>query len=132
MDLKGIAERVRSLRKARGWSQLELAQRVGLSDAWISRIENAIVPSPRYDDLMKLAGAFDISIAELLGEDRDAIRELVDQITDDPAIQYTLVTMVTELRDRSDEQRRFLLSAIETLLKHYPPARPPDGDRPAG
>ena len=58
----GIPFQIRALREQRGWTQKELATLAGVSQVWISRIEN-----PNYDGfsiktLLKLSSAFDVGL----------------------------------------------------------------------
>lgn len=60
-----IARRVRLEREARGWSLADLATRSGVSKATISKIEREEA-SPTAAVLVRLAGAFDLTLAGLL------------------------------------------------------------------
>lgn len=60
-----LAERLRSLRAARGWSLDELAQASGVSRATLSRIENAEV-SPTASVLGKLGAAHGLTMSRLM------------------------------------------------------------------
>jgi transcriptional regulator with XRE-family HTH domain len=63
-----LQERVKQLRKENGWSQGELAERVGGDPAQISRYENGRI-TPSADAVVKLAEVFDVSTDYLLVED---------------------------------------------------------------
>jgi len=60
-----IAARLRLERDSRGWSLADLAERSGVSKATISKIEREEV-SPTAVILVRLAGAFDLTLAGLL------------------------------------------------------------------
>jgi transcriptional regulator with XRE-family HTH domain len=60
-----IAARLRLERDSRGWSLADLAERSGVSKATISKIERDEV-SPTAVVLVRLAGAFDLTLAGLL------------------------------------------------------------------
>jgi transcriptional regulator with XRE-family HTH domain len=60
-----IARRLRLERDMRGWSLADLAERSGVSKATISKIEREEV-SPTAVILVRLAGAFDLTLAGLL------------------------------------------------------------------
>lgn len=61
-------EKIKMLRKQRGWNQTELAQRVGYTDkSMISKIEKGVVDIPR-SQIIKFADAFGITASELIGE----------------------------------------------------------------
>ena len=53
---EGLANRVREAREAKGWTQAELAERIGVSRKTVNTVENAVfVPSTVI--ALKLAGA---------------------------------------------------------------------------
>jgi ribosome-binding protein aMBF1 (putative translation factor) len=62
---EALAERVRDLRVARGWSQEQLAARAGLDRKTVNRLENATY-SPAADRLFVLADALGVAASELL------------------------------------------------------------------
>ena len=59
-----LAERVRALRKERGWTLEQAAQAAGLARSTLSKIENGQM-SPTYDGLKKLAEGLNISVPQL-------------------------------------------------------------------
>jgi transcriptional regulator with XRE-family HTH domain len=64
--LLDLADRVLDLRLEKGWSQAELAQRVGTKQANISRIESGLA-NPTVKFLQKLAQAFGVELEVRLG-----------------------------------------------------------------
>jgi transcriptional regulator with XRE-family HTH domain len=60
-----LAERVKALRKARGWIQPVLASKAGLSEGYIARLETRR-HDPRLSTLIALAKALRVDVAELL------------------------------------------------------------------
>lgn len=52
-------------RRRRGWTQAELARRVGIDSTAVSRYEN-LRSWPRKKSLERMAAALDISVAQLL------------------------------------------------------------------
>jgi transcriptional regulator with XRE-family HTH domain len=64
-----IAQRITALRKARGITQVELAQRLDLSQALVSKLENGEV-LVHAELLAQLATILDVSADELLGLQR--------------------------------------------------------------
>lgn len=93
MDGSGtqIARRVRLERETRGWSLADLAERSGVSKATISKIEREEV-SPTAVVLVRLAGAFDLTLAGLLlraeGEGKRLSRAAEQAIWRDPETGY--------------------------------------------
>ncbi|MGQ0631768.1 MAG: helix-turn-helix domain-containing protein [Sporichthyaceae bacterium] len=63
-----LRQRVHDLRKEHGWSQAELAQKVGADPAQISRYEAGRI-TPSADIVVRLAEAFDVTCDYLLVED---------------------------------------------------------------
>ncbi len=59
-----LGQRINTLRKARGYSQEELAERAGISVSFLSMIERA-ERTPHVKTLEMLASALDVSIAEI-------------------------------------------------------------------
>ncbi len=60
-----LRERVHELRKEHGWSQADLAGRIGADAAQISRYENGRI-TPSADVIVRLAETFDVSCDYLL------------------------------------------------------------------
>lgn len=73
MDYYAIGQRIRKFRKAHGFSQEELAERVGISTTHMSHIEtgNTKLSLPV---LVELAAALEVSTDELLSDGRKAER----------------------------------------------------------
>jgi transcriptional regulator with XRE-family HTH domain len=68
--------RVALLRKASGWSRLELATRSGVTESTIIRAERTDPPAIQTRNLEKIARALSVSVAELLAPpdpDEDAL-----------------------------------------------------------
>lgn len=63
-----LAERVKQLRTEHGWSQGDLATKIGADAAQISRYENGRI-TPSADALIRLAEIFDVSCDYLLLDD---------------------------------------------------------------
>lgn len=61
-----LANKIQTLRKARGWSQSKLAEVADVSYHTIFRAEAGTEPTSK--NLQKIAGALDISFSELIGE----------------------------------------------------------------
>lgn len=69
-------DRVRELRRARGWSQIDLAQESGVSQSALSRIERGESQGSYTATYRALAKALGCSEAYLAGESDDPTREL--------------------------------------------------------
>ena len=62
-----LGDRVHFTRRKRGLTQRELADRMGMTNVTISRIEKNAVTDIRPDTLIELAKALDVSTDYLLG-----------------------------------------------------------------
>jgi transcriptional regulator with XRE-family HTH domain len=72
-----LGRNLRDARKARGWNQLQAAERVGVSPVRLNLWENG-KEAPGTEGLLRVAIAYDCPVDELLGgvdEDYDAIIE---------------------------------------------------------
>ena len=58
----GLPFQIRALRKDRGWSQRELAERVGITQEGISRLESLSYGRYTLTTLKRLASAFDVAL----------------------------------------------------------------------
>jgi transcriptional regulator with XRE-family HTH domain len=96
-----LATRLKLEREARGWSLAELAERSGVSHGAISKIERS-ESSPTAGVLVRLADAFDLTLAGLLARAEDGGERLVraaDQaVWRDPATGY----LRRQIFERSD------------------------------
>lgn len=108
---KGVGARIQRLRERRDWSQLDLAEKVGINNSVLSRIESG-KRSVRVEELNKFAEVFGVKPDYILGKDESrtiiidtnaliaskerfdpfAIFELVDLYTDDEIIEKYIHT----------------------------------------
>ena len=63
-----IAERIRIARKSKGFTQSQLAEKIGVQTAAVSKYEKGLV-SPTFEQLQKIAAALDITITVLIGQE---------------------------------------------------------------
>ncbi|RME13800.1 MAG: XRE family transcriptional regulator [Alphaproteobacteria bacterium] len=66
-----LGQRVRELRRSRGWTLQEAAKQAGLARSTLSKIENGQM-SPTYEALKKLAVGLGISVPQLFTPPREA------------------------------------------------------------
>lgn len=71
-----VAERLAALRKAHGYSQEELADKIGVSRQAVSKWERT-ESSPDTDNLIALANVYEMSLDELLGITKDGSGDAV-------------------------------------------------------
>lgn len=102
-----LGERIRQLRKERGWSQNDLAEKLGVDPGQISRYENGHI-APSADAIVRLAEALDVSCDYLLVEDapRRPFR----------APEHALGEHLTGLDELTDEDLHALLHMLDALV----------------
>jgi transcriptional regulator with XRE-family HTH domain len=79
-----LADKVKELRQKLGWNQATLAQKSGITQATISRIESGKVIQPKIGQLRKLADTLEATIDYLAG---DSIQMSFDDFLKDKQAQ---------------------------------------------
>ena len=69
MESNDIGKRIAILRKQKGWSQMELAEKLNVTDKAVSKWENGGMPS--IDLLPKLSEIFNVTIDHLILGDKE-------------------------------------------------------------
>lgn len=101
-----VGEKIIKLRKEKGWSQSELAKRVGTSGPIIGRYErDEMVPS--VEVAKKLADAFSTTLDYLVAESGRP-GEIKDQ---------TLLRRIVEIEQLEQEDKKTILLVIDSLLR---------------
>jgi len=103
-----LPEKIKKLRKQRGWSQAELGRQVGIHSGHISRLETGRY-QPSVDLLKKLAQTLDVSTDYLLNEGEGDLSPV--RVEDKPmAERLRLISALDE------EERAALMTLIDALL----------------
>jgi transcriptional regulator with XRE-family HTH domain len=66
-----IANKLKELREARGWSLQKLASDAGLSISVVHRIERGLEPNPRVNTLKAIARALGVHFTDLVADEPD-------------------------------------------------------------
>lgn len=101
-----LAQRLKELRLKKGDSLQALADAIGVSKAHVWELETGKSKNPSIELLTKLAKHFEVSLAQLVGEDPEAAAE--DQ---------ELVAMFRDLKDLTPRDREILRSTIKVMKK---------------
>lgn len=111
-----FGERLRALRKARRWTQVQLAQQSGVSQTVISNVETGDIKSTGVENVARLAAALGVPIEELTGT---------------PATEPLPAPVVAELLERMDRlspvKQNLVLGLLRELDAPVPP-RPPGSE----
>lgn len=95
--------RIRELRKRKGWSQTQLGEAVGLHQTQIGKLENS-GRSLTFEWARRIAAALDVRLVDLLDDNDNPDRLHTEERT-----------MVKQYRRASPEQRRILARIVEPL-----------------
>lgn len=111
-----LSDHLKDLRDRRGWSLRELAERSGLSNGYLSLLENGRVENPSAAVLGKLAKAFGVALDDLLraaGVEMSPVEagsldpQLVSALRRlDPGARAELLSYATYLADQRRGRRR--------------------------
>lgn len=101
-----IGERITQLRKAKNWSQDDLAKKIGASRVMIGKYERSD-NLPSIEVIIKLAGAFDVSVDYLLGEGANA------------AYDKEMVRRLDELETLPPEEKQRVFHYIDLIIRDY-------------
>ncbi|MEW6771076.1 MAG: helix-turn-helix transcriptional regulator [Bacillota bacterium] len=113
-----LPDRIKMLRQAKGWTQANLAARVGVARDTIAGYESkAKQRQPNPDMLIRLAQAFGVTVDYLLGlTENRAAEDRAEYVTDvDPDVVMILVPGAAgryELRFASDDLTKAVKNAL--------------------
>jgi len=131
-----LGGRLRSLREERGWTQVELAQQLGVTGAAIGMWENDR-REPGTDMLRRMAALFGVTVDALLNEP--------ERTTTEPPLPANVQAILRASKQLTDVERQSILDFIEFTRvqrrkrgEHVPgdppimdPSNPEDGGRKA-
>lgn len=100
-----LGNTVRRWREERGWTQVDLAKRSGVSQNHVSAIETGKLANPRADTSEKLARAFGVTIDELYQDTRNERKEA-------EAPEERMARAFAELSPEEQENVLFLVERI--------------------
>ncbi len=66
MSTRGLGKMLRSLRKREGWSQVDLAKKAKVSQAYIAKLETGVKKNPSLATLKRIAKALGVPVEQLL------------------------------------------------------------------
>jgi transcriptional regulator with XRE-family HTH domain len=112
--MKNLGKNIRKLRTANGWTQTELAQKLGVTQKVITTYENN-QRVPTLDKLKKLAVIFDTSMDKLSGDEEIEIKETIPHLH-----RNSRTAKIQDLFDRLPplEQRSFL-KQVTAMVEKY-------------
>jgi len=136
IDLKKLGHKVRFYRTGKGWSITQLAEKSGVSKAYISDLENGVAGKPNIQYVYAIAVALEVTLDELLEDAKPNARprnakEPVDLPPGLAELQQQLNLSDAEVEDLAQinfrgsrpkdlEGWQFLLQAMKMLGQRNP------------
>src|SRR4051812_9433235 len=68
IDLAKLGHKVRFLRQGKGWNLVDLAEKSGVSKAYLSDLENGVAGKPNIQYVYAIAVALDVTLDQLLDD----------------------------------------------------------------
>lgn len=103
-----LGQRIARIRKEKGYTQVELAEKMGLIQALISDYELDKL-RPYYDMIIRFSTALEVSTDELLG------LKLSDINDEKPDLK--IARRIKKIQDLPTSQQKTLLKTIDTFIK---------------
>ena len=135
IDLKKLGEKVRFLRQGKGWTLSDLAEKSGVSKAYISDLENAAAGKPNIQYIYSIAVALDVTLDDLLRDTTPreprrkrpiedlppGLRELqIEMNLSDSDVETLAQVNFRGTRPKDVQGWRFLLEAIKMVSQRAP------------
>ena len=99
-----LGDKIKEYRTKKRLSLQEVAEAIGASKAHIWELETGRARNPSIDLVTKLAGCFDVGVADLIGENPNAKNERPE-----------LVAMFRDLKGLSEKD----LKTVQTMMEHF-------------
>jgi transcriptional regulator with XRE-family HTH domain len=138
IDLQKLGHNVRFLRQGKGWTLNDLAEKSGISKAYISDLENGVAGKPNIQYVFAIANALGVTLDDLLdnaapkrtasskrkqaGEELPpGLKELQGEFNlSDAEVEMLAQVNFRGNRPKDKEGWRFLLEAIKMLGERTP------------
>ena len=104
----GLADNLKRLRKKQGWSQTQLAKKIGSHLSHVNRIETGKY-NPSLEVVQKLPSVFDVSIDYLISDTEEDFKEV--RIED-----KSLLERVKLIDSLDKEDKTALIRVIDSML----------------
>ena len=105
---KDFPEKLRILRKNKGWSQGQLGKKIGADLQRISKYERGVM-LPTMELMVRIAKAFDVSVDFLIRDDREtAVGKIKNQ---------KLLEQLEAINDLPDEDLETVVSFLDAFIK---------------
>ncbi len=101
-----IGDKIQTLRKQHGWSQQQLAKKIGTSGPIVGRYERGEM-TPSVDVAKKLADTFDVTL-DFLVDDTGRTAEIKDK---------AMLQRIMEIQALDTEDQKTIVHVLDSLLR---------------
>jgi transcriptional regulator with XRE-family HTH domain len=101
-----IGERIQALRKRQGWSQQQLAKKIGTSGPIVGRYERGEM-TPSVEVAKKLADTFDVTL-DFLVDDTGRTAEIKDK---------AMLQRIMDIQALDTEDQKTIVHVLDSLLR---------------
>jgi transcriptional regulator with XRE-family HTH domain len=112
MDNLTFMKNLKRIRKTKGFSQQELANKTNLKKSLISYYENNPV-NPPFEKVEIIANALNITIGDLLNQKN------IDKTTDYDDIDSRILKKVIKIQSLPQKDQKKIWDYVETIVKNY-------------
>ncbi len=120
LEAREIGRRVTRYRERLGFRQAELAKRAGRSEAYVNRLENGLVRSPKIGDLSAIARALSVTLDGLIyGEAPRTDEDILAALARQPRFAVAMASLVKGLQMADAEDRDFVIGHLESLARRF-------------
>jgi transcriptional regulator with XRE-family HTH domain len=106
---KNFPDRLKSIRNEKGWSQGQLAKKLGIDPQTVSKYERGVI-FPTVNMMINLAKAFEITLDDLVFDDR--------KIDLDAVKNQELIKRFYKVSQLSDDNRNALITMMDAVIKN--------------
>jgi transcriptional regulator with XRE-family HTH domain len=100
--------KLRDLRKRRGWSQGQLAQKIGADLQRVSKYERGVI-WPTMELMVAIAKAFDVTVDFLIRDDKNAaVGKIKNQ---------ALLNQLEQINDLPEDDQKTVVSFLDAFIK---------------
>lgn len=110
---QSFGESLRQLRRSKGVSQRELAEKVGVDFSYISKVENDRLPPPAADTIVRICDALGVKPDDLLALTGKMPSDVKEMLSASPAAQQ-FIRQAQEMK-LTDEEWQMLSRRLKRL-----------------
>jgi len=104
-----LSERIKECRNSCGYTLLEVAERLGISEATMQRYESGEIKNIKHNTIVALASIFEVEPSYLMGWEDSPAAETKKAVEGEITLDYFEYALFGEVRELDDEEKQELL-----------------------